>query len=266
MKHADLIMGYSCNLNCIFCLGEEGNRGRDYPYDMLRSSLINLRSEGYVSVCFNGGEPTMRKSLIKLVKLARHLGFERIKIQTNALIVDSALLELGVKFGVTVYSLKKEAYEGAVKAEMHELFIKNLLKIPEPEIDIIISRENLGEIEEMIGRLKHASSINLKYPCLGGSALANSRRLAMKYEDVRIPKGVSSVQYMPLCMLKDPSKARVPDLTIIDGESRFTFSESLQRSHIKVSGCAGCRHKDRCFGIDQNYVRLFGEPEVMPPA
>jgi hypothetical protein len=79
-----------CNLRCPVCFANAAVSKKLYEpsYEEIRQMLRNLRNNKPVpapAVQYAGGEPTMRKDLVDLVKLATDEGFTHVQIATNGL-------------------------------------------------------------------------------------------------------------------------------------------------------------------------------------
>lgn len=79
-----------CNLHCPICFATAGTRGYVYEptKEEIRAMLLNLCSNKPVpatALQFSGGEPTIRKDLPDLVRMAKEVGFHHVEINTNGL-------------------------------------------------------------------------------------------------------------------------------------------------------------------------------------
>ena len=79
-----------CNLRCPVCFANAAVSGRLYEptQDEIRDMLKNLRSlkpHPTSAIQYAGGEPTVRKDLVDLVKMAKEEGFTHVQIATNGL-------------------------------------------------------------------------------------------------------------------------------------------------------------------------------------
>lgn len=90
-----------CNLNCIYC-----NTGRVVSHNELMSyeDIVGILEAGFRSgirkVSWTGGEPTVRKDFLKIVKKARDIGFIHQSLTTNGVIYSEIAEELKI-FGLT---------------------------------------------------------------------------------------------------------------------------------------------------------------------
>lgn len=86
-KTLSIETGFRCSNRCSFCYqmawrGSESGLS-DPSFEELSGKLRWGRENGYDSVGFSGGEPTIRKDFLKLVSLAVDLGYGRVSLTTN---------------------------------------------------------------------------------------------------------------------------------------------------------------------------------------
>ena len=79
-----------CNLKCPICFANAAASGRLYEptQDEIREMLRNLRSlkpHPTPAIQYAGGEPTVRKDIVDLVKMAKEEGFTHVQIATNGM-------------------------------------------------------------------------------------------------------------------------------------------------------------------------------------
>ncbi|MGO9388333.1 MAG: tetraether lipid synthase Tes [Methanobacterium sp.] len=145
-----------CNLLCPVCFANAAVSKKLYEpsYEEIRQMLRNLRNNKPVpapAIQYAGGEPTMRKDLVDLVKLATEEGFTHVQIATNGLKLASnpefpgQLKEAGLNTvylqfdGVTeesyikirnrdLLSIKLEAIENCRKGGMGIVLVPTLIK------------------------------------------------------------------------------------------------------------------------------------------
>jgi len=77
-----------CNLRCPVCFANAAVTNYVYEpsYEEIKKMLQNLRANKPVptpAIQFAGGEPTIRKDIVELVKLAKEVGFTHTQIATN---------------------------------------------------------------------------------------------------------------------------------------------------------------------------------------
>jgi len=85
-KRIDLNLGYSCNLKCRFCYYQKTmKKPVDLPTEKAKQWLRFFRKKGKENIDLTGGEPTIRKDIVELVRYARDIGYKKICIITNGL-------------------------------------------------------------------------------------------------------------------------------------------------------------------------------------
>ena len=105
------ILGYDCNLACDYCTITPAMRRRVLTSAQVLAAMRQARRDGFDTVAFTGGEPTIRGDLLGLLSAARSLGFVDRKVQTNGLMLgqgDNAarLVAAGVsRVHVSVHTL-----------------------------------------------------------------------------------------------------------------------------------------------------------------
>lgn len=155
-----------CNLRCPVCFANAAVAKFVYEptYEEIRQMLRNLRANQPVptpAIQYAGGEPTVRKDIVELVKLAEEEGFSHIQIATNGIklaknpalpgeLKDAGLNTVYLQFdGVTeepylkirnrnLLPLKLEAIENCRKADMGIVLVPTLVKG--------INHDQIGEI------------------------------------------------------------------------------------------------------------------------
>lgn len=88
-RNVEINIGKTCNNKCVFCL--DGMPTREdkafMPFEEMKAELERWRAEGHLSVGFLGGEPTTYPSIVRSVAYAKELGYTRIALATNAMML-----------------------------------------------------------------------------------------------------------------------------------------------------------------------------------
>ncbi|MDH5493880.1 MAG: radical SAM protein, partial [Myxococcales bacterium] len=71
-----------CNNRCSFCAAIR-RPPADGDLMAQKAGLLEHRRRGVVALQFGGGEPTMSPNLIRLIRFARKIGYQRIRVTTN---------------------------------------------------------------------------------------------------------------------------------------------------------------------------------------
>ncbi len=170
-----------CNLRCPVCFANAAVSKQLYEpsYEEIRQMLRNLRNNEPVpapAIQYAGGEPTMRKDLVDLVKLATEEGFTHVQIATNGIklalnpelpgeLKAAGLNTVYLQFdGVTeepyikirnrnILSTKLKAIENCRKAGMGIVLVPTLIKgINDDQVGDIIkfAAENIDVIRGVV--------------------------------------------------------------------------------------------------------------------
>lgn len=94
-KSAYVHVTQRCNLNCLGCYSDSGNRNalNDAPRERFALAFEKLARLGVNAIIISGGEPFLRRDLPELCADARERGVERITVITNGTCVDEGMLE-----------------------------------------------------------------------------------------------------------------------------------------------------------------------------
>lgn len=88
-KNVEINVGKVCNNKCVFCL--DGMPTKDdlafIDFEVMKRELERWRADGHLSVGFLGGEPTTYMKIVESVAYAKELGYTRIALATNAMML-----------------------------------------------------------------------------------------------------------------------------------------------------------------------------------
>lgn len=301
-KKLDLMLGYECNLNCIFCYAaEKRNKIRPLTTEEAKAKMHEALERGVTIIDFNGGEPTIRKDIIELVKYAKKLGFEQIAITTNGQMLSyphfaKKIIEAGLNHIVIsihghlpwlhdIHTRVKGSFKNILRG------IRNVRKFF-PEIYIgsntVITKINykyLPEIAENNIKNLGVQSLEFIFP--------HPRGNAWKYFDLIVPKlseikefisptieigkkyGISHVyfRYLPLCYMLGYERysSELVEKKFMKEEHVGPEFENLnvEMSRMKVGRikgkqCKACKYYTICEGIWKEYANKRGVKELIP--
>ena len=154
---AELILTGRCNFKCPYCRQVGGT---DMPLEQAMS-IVNLWcDQGLKNVRFSGGEPTMYKGLLDLVKLCKERGVERIAISTNgasSMELYYDLLDAGVNdFSISLDACCAEDGDRMAGGHVRGAFdrvvnsITQLSKKTYVTVGVVLTADNKDEAEKII--------------------------------------------------------------------------------------------------------------------
>lgn len=167
--HIEVNIGRACNNNCIFCIS--GNYGAiDKRFIDIKSVIKEMRyfyKNGYRSIGFLGGEPTIYPQIINAVRDARKIGFKRVALTTNGMklsdrIFCEELIDVGVtRFSVSIHSSnsKLEDYFTGVHGSFAKKIkgIKNIIDLEKRglikdhiALNVVVNKKNYKTLDSIV--------------------------------------------------------------------------------------------------------------------
>ncbi|MDD5146013.1 MAG: radical SAM protein [Candidatus Pacebacteria bacterium] len=294
----ELTLGYSCNVNCLFCSIDPRKRTINKNTNEAMNDISQARKEGFKVIGFGGGEPTIRKDIIDLVRFSKKLGFETIRIQTNGVMLRykdfcKDLISAGVNFfKFSIHGYRPEIHDkltmvpGSFKKSIDGL--KNVQFFgARTEIDVVINRLNyrfLPQFVEYFLLSKGVSSFVLIYPMYTGRMKESAKFLGIKISEA-IPYIREAAQLalslqldkclimnVPNCLFDNfdhkraslHRKSLVTNLNLKVNMPEGVIEdadEDISRGKTKIAKCKNCFFSSECDGIWKNYIDVFGMEE-----
>jgi MoaA/NifB/PqqE/SkfB family radical SAM enzyme len=282
-----LNLTYRCNNHCAFCA--VGNRaGHDGDPAAQRRVLEEHRRRGVRLVDFDGGEPTLHRELVPLVRHAASLGYERIAVTTNGRLCSyAAFARRLATSGVTTILVSLHgpdaethgALTGAPEAFAQTVAgIENLVAAAPPGLElgmnVTVVRANVGRLEELAA-LAHRLGLrwlNLQLLTPFGRATrdqappeevaAAALRAVVGAWSSRLRLGIVN---LPLCLLPGHEALVAPDLGKLGRQMVFVNDEEvnlasyLAARRVRREACGPCPYASCCAG----FFELADAPE--PP-
>ena len=287
----DVIMGHACNVECDYCtITREMRRDSLSTTDIARH-LHRGRSDGLDVVSFGGGEPTIRRDLVPLVRLARELGYRTIKIQSNGLMYayeDFALslLDAGAnQFNISVMGRDREMYRGIMdRPDAFDLVVAGLGHLVRSDArvvaDVIMKRDTITRLADTVSCFadlgvehfvlwlvsltdRNAANVDSLVP------ISEMRPYVYEAFEVGRRRSIRVVsRHIPPCMLRDRTdhvwNVNLDRFLIVTPGGTFWLSESRITANTFVAACEGCGARGRCMGVRRDYLDRFGAGEVRP--
>lgn len=292
MALLDIILLYECNLACDYCTITSEMRRRSLSTDAVLRELRRGRADGYDAVSFTGGEPTIRRDLVALVRAARGLGFGDIKIQTNGLMLAQAvnvarLAAAGANlFHVSVHTHLEVEYDRMVrKTGAYPLMVTALANLTAPGLrlraDLIVTQQTYPRLPDAVRWLaeRGVGALDFWYVSLTDGNAENVASLPRMSDAVPLVRqalavareeGVSARSlHVPRCLLGadavhayDPGADRVK---VVTPDSTFELDRSKLAGTVHVPACElGCAFRAICPGVRADYLSRFGAGEIAP--
>ncbi len=123
-KNVEINIGKACNTKCVFCLDGMPTKEQSafMPFEEMKSELERWRALGHLSVGFLGGEPTIYPKIVESVAYAAKLGYTRITIATNALMLRRpAFVDKLVAAGLTRVTISMHGHTKALEDKLSDV-------------------------------------------------------------------------------------------------------------------------------------------------
>lgn len=288
----DVIMGYECNVRCDYCSIHDAQRAENMTTARLLGELRWGWEQGIRAAAFGGGEPTMRKDLLPLVRWCRDRGFTSIKVSSNGLLysypryVEDAVGAGVTRFNVSLMGHTAALYEGIMRRpgtfDLAVRGVDNLVAAGQaPVADLIIKADTWRHLPAIVDFwaargvrsfalwLVSLTDRNAAFPESLPRVSEMREGLVGAFERGRA-LGVDVVsRHIPRCMLPG-YEDHVHDLRedrvlVVTPGSRFALWESVISPSTYTERCAGCVHRGgACLGARRDYLERWGDAELEP--
>jgi len=219
MEYFDLKVGFTCNNDCIHCVITDKKSTKDLTTEELKA-IIDKIPKGTV-VGFTGGEATIRKDFIELLKYCKDTK-RHTALQTNGAMLGNFEFAKEVSMYldsvlIAIHSHDKNIHESIVRVPgMYEKTIQGFKNITDLKMNVhtqtVISKLNIGRLLETYDFIQEISpgvGMSMTYPHPNGNAWINRDVVVPRY--IEIAEVIQSVlkkysklmstEAIPLCYL-----------------------------------------------------------------
>ncbi|MCX6737238.1 MAG: radical SAM protein [Candidatus Parcubacteria bacterium] len=297
-----IMTGFSCNNNCIMCsvrpkgLHYIPRKGAEILQDLKKGRKLK-----YERAEFTGGEPTLRKDLLKLIGSAKELGYREVALSTNGRALSSleflrCLKKNGLnRVTITLYSSDAQIHDGITRVpgsfKQTVQGIKNALSLG------IVTSVNVVVFSKTINGLKKTgdfvASLGVKYWTLldlipDGYAFTDYKSLSVGPQTLRraFCLLVSTLKKFEVVSFFDFSYCLFPNIllssykfNIIAAKGRtetinqvgYNPKRFQERGNVyydihktRSSRCLRCAYSNECGGNWKAYSDLYGNKFLKP--
>ena len=284
---------YRCNNRCVGCFSVDDHGPSMTPTEAI-TALDRAGREGTTSLWLGGGEPTLRRDLFALATAARSRGFDRIKLQTNGMMLAyAAFVQRCVDAGITEVSF---SIKGAI-AETHDRLTRTpgcfdlmLAGIERAraagltcEGDVLVYASNAGELPRVVDAFAPRGISHFRVWLLSAAETndPNVRAEVPRMRDVvpalsaahdaaRTHGVVIESLHTPACVLPADRREIGFDvaslaLTVVNpGGHSFSLESSPIEGGAFLPTCERCALRTRCRGLRADYLAIHGDTEFAP--
>lgn len=291
MKKALLKVGYSCNNYCQFCHSRPLQSHPDLATAQVEDRMEVARRRGAEMIVFSGGEPTLRRDIQELARLAAGRGLKTGLITNGRRLAyprfAAELAALGFRYAYVSFHShdpgRHTLSAGTDSFPQTLAAIANLAKLDVAlTVNTVVTRHNVDNLEAVVDTLAalHPGKIKLSItepkgavldhaglcPPLNAAAQAIAR--AIRYGQARYPGQRFGCEGLAPCLIGG-FEALNDDL-VTNGfvlfqeafESEPTLPDVRNRS--KPPTCADCVWWERCPGVYTAYLTMTPRPALRP--
>ena len=288
----DVMIGYACNVQCDYCSITDEMRKENMATAPVMAALAEARRRGATKVSFGGGEPTIRRSLLPLVRWCRDRGYRSIKIPSNGLMYSyRAFAEEACDAGITDFHISFMAHTEQLYARIMGRpdalslvteGVRNLKALGrKPVGDLIIKHDtwmHLADIVEFWAGFG-IDTFNLWLVSLSDRNRDNLASLPMvsqmrpgieaAFERGRRLGVTVRSRHIPRCMLPGYEEhvvdLREDKVLVVTPRATFALWESRISPNTYAEKCNGCRYQHgSCLGLRRDYLERWGDVELIP--
>ncbi|UJR84364.1 radical SAM protein [Sandaracinus amylolyticus] len=282
----ELTPDYRCNQRCLGC-GVMNEGGPSLSSRDLVAAMIDGRRQGITQLWIGGGEPTLRRDLLPLIREARARGYTRVRLQTNAAMlaypeVARRLADAGAtEIAVSIKGPDATTHDRFARTEgAFDLLcrgIENARAVGlDVEGDVLVYRSTTTMIPEIVRVFSARGVARFRLWMMApgdDDALAEEPRIAEVARAVRDTRGadVTSLHTPPCAIDDDAAGARffAPELGLLVHDAsghRFRLESSEIEGGTFTPRCDGCTLRPRCNGVRASYLARHGDAELRPRA
>jgi len=288
----DVMIGYACNVQCDFCSVTDAMREENMPLAAVMRILSEARAQGATKVAFGGGEPTIRRGLLPLVRWCRDRGYRSIKVPSNGLMYSyQHYAQEAVEAGITDFHLSLMAHTEALYARIMgrpDAFalvnrgVRHLIALgQQPVGDLIIKHDTWMHLADSV---EYWAGMGIRRFNLWLVSLSDRNRdnlesllpvstmrdgIVAAFERGE-QLGVSVLsRHIPRCLLPGHAEhladLREDRVLVVSPRASFALWESKISPNAYTAKCAGCIHQHGiCLGLRRDYLDRYGDGELVP--
>lgn len=295
-EYADVLMdvqiGYACNVQCDYCSITDAMRQENMPIASVMAQLADARARGATKVAFGGGEPTIRRGLLPLVRWCRDRGYQSIKVASNGLMYsyrsfaeeasDAGINQFHISFMGHTDALYDRIMRKPGAFALVNQGLANLIALGHvPTGDLIIKSDTWMHLADIVAYWaeRGVRKFNLWLVSLSDR---NKDNLASLLPVSEMREGIIAAfergrelgvtvlsRHIPRCLLpgyeEHVADLRDDKVLVITPRASFALWESRISPNTYAEKCTGCIHQHGiCLGVRHDYLERYGDAELRP--
>jgi MoaA/NifB/PqqE/SkfB family radical SAM enzyme len=281
-QYVELTMHFRCNLKCEHCM-IEGTMDWLEPETLGRLKQVltyNLEQKRWTGLILTGAEITLRRDLPELARLARHNGFDHVRIQTHGMRLAEQdycreLIDAGVdEFFVSVAASDAASHDAitGVPGSFDKTVrgLENLDAYPHVKAltNTVVTRRSFSHLPALVDRLAHVKQlVQMEFWNYWPMSETDDKDLLVSHLEVLpylrraihrlrdLERGVE-VKNFPECLLAE-------DRAALDNAQPKLLIDPAFWHEFQRNGFEQCVHRSacgftQCLGLNTAYINKFG--------
>ena len=283
-----LELGDECNNNCIFCSAKY-RPNKKISSKEAKEKIVEAKKKGFSVIQFSGGEPTIRKDIVALIRFAKKNRFSSISLATNGRLFyyekfTKDIISAGCNnFAVSLHGHKPKIHDACTRTpnsfKHTTKGLKNILSHNKQDfyvkINLVLNKINIPYLGNFIDKIneefKKIDLINLIYANPIGEVKKNPF-LLFKIKDFAFQiKGAIEKSKIPVflfdippCTLKNDKHIERKNNTYNRLDSSYSIEKGLSHLRTKFDFCQKCKFDQKCNGAWKTYAENYGNAEFSP--
>ena len=288
-----LRVGFSCNNKCVHCFVERKKNVEDLTEEGLKATIDTIPPEA--TICFTGGEPTIRHDFLRLLQYSKSKGFINA-LQSNGIkFADKEFLKSTEPYldsiTLPIHSSDRDAFDKTTQIEgsydQTMIAFRNLAEssicMTTQTVITQLNYKTLLDTFDMIQSVSPGVGMTLTFPHSTGAA--HSVGVTPRLSEIGpyilpVLKKYGTLMhthYIPRCYMHPYQNWVVNVDTHDDGSmwkpgtdftsagwEKLDYGVYQKDSKIKAETCKDCVFNDICIGIWKEYSELYS-PLDLPP-
>jgi len=281
---------YRCSNRCKFCRVDD-YRGvvSDLSFKDVLKKISLCKEMGVQMVLFSGGEPTIRRDLLKICKACKAMGLA-FGLITNGRMLSyesyrKALLDAGLEYVHTsLHGANAETHNAIVQSQSFEdvlMALEGLKGQCELHVNTVVVRQNIEQLFAITKLLCRFAPLTHKI-CLAepkGLFQRNREHLVVnpleaaneaietvrKSKEMCLPVEVE-IEGFPLCQVPEglQSGLKRHNIQYMSEVFEDEFFETDYGERVYLEVCQRCHKRQKCPGVYKGYTELFGDEGLRP--
>lgn len=295
----EIIIGLDCNNNCIFC-SNQALRGlctkkrASTSFEYIKKILESEKDKSTGRLYFVGGEPTIIKDFIKIIRLARKLGYSDVFMETNGRLLcypsfAKSICEENINVGISIHGGSQEIHDRLTRSKgSFRQLIRGMNNLTSNNkrftTNTVINRVNYKMLPNIVEFLSHYNPDLILFSLMSPVGVPKKRlnkilpplsKLSpiIKESIIKARKLNQNIRFadFPVCMINGyenymfERENRRERKIIARGIKDFFYIENKNKNEkIKLRVCINCKRERECNGIWKGYKAILKNNTLKP--